>query len=84
MVASKKKITWSMGIKNRLPVPIGTSNLSHEFNISNLDRTSKGTRRCVMDAGFLLYLAPSSTLTVEHTNHSRIFVYIPYFEQAAK
>jgi hypothetical protein len=73
-----------MGINNCLPIPIGTSNFSHEFDISNSDRTSKGTGRFIMDAGFLLNLAPSSTLTVEHTNNSGVFVYIPYFEQAAK
>jgi hypothetical protein len=73
-----------MGINYHLPIPICTSNLSNEFNISISDRTSEGTRRFIMDAGLLFNLAPSSTLAVEHTNYSRAFIHIPYLEQAAK
>jgi len=35
-----------------------------------------------MDASFLLYLAPTSTLAVKYTNNSRAFVHVPDFEQA--
>jgi hypothetical protein len=32
-----------------------------------------------MDASFLFYLAPPSTLAVEYTNNSSTFVHVPYF-----
>lgn len=37
-----------------------------------------------MNPSLFSYLTPSSTLAVEDSNHSRTFVYIPDFKQAAK
>ena len=36
-----------------------------------------------MDAGFLLDFAPTGTLAVEYTHHSRALIHIPNLKQAA-
>lgn len=73
-----------MGINHCFPIPIWPCNSSEVINISGLHGTSEGTGRCIMDTGRLHNLAPTSTLAVEHTNHTRAFVHIPNFKQAAE
>jgi hypothetical protein len=63
-------------------MPFSTSYLVDEINIRGTNRSSECTGRCIVDASFLLYLAPPSTLAIKYTNNSITFVHVPYFEQA--
>lgn len=75
--------TFFLGINHRLPSPVCASNLDNVVNISSLHRSSEDSWRYFMDESLLSELAPTSTLTVEHTNHTTTLVYVPNFKQAA-
>lgn len=63
-------------------MPISICYLSNEVSISGTNRANECPRWWTMNSGFLLYLAPPSTLAIKHSNHARAFVQVPYLEQA--